>query len=215
MPDLQFQVESAAARKHAATPQLVLQLKIISADPQDRIQNILLQCQIQLQVQRRNYTDTEKQRLKDLFGEPDRWGETLRTMYWMQLGINVPAFQASTTVDLPVPCTFDFNVAASKYFYGLEDGDVPLELLFSGTIFQQTDAGLQVSQIPWSRATTYRLPVRVWQDMMDHYYPGSAWLRLRRDIFDRLYQFKVDQGIPTWEQALERLLAHVEEAAPR
>ena len=155
----------------------------------------------------------KKRRLRDLFGEPDRWNETLRTMFWTQVGVNIPSFQQSTTVDLHVPCTFDFNVAATKYFYGLEDGEIPIELLFSGTVFHFTDDGLQVSQIPWSKATAYRLPVRVWQDMMDHYFPNSSWLRLRRDVFDRLYQYKIDGGIPTWEQTIENLLASAEEPA--
>jgi hypothetical protein len=37
--------------------------------------------------------------------------------------------------------------------------------------------------------------------------PFSAWLCLRQDVFDQLYQFKVRHGLPTWEQAIERLLA--------
>ena len=105
-------------------------------------------------------------------------------------------------MDLPVPCTFDFNVAATKYFNALEEGEVPLSLLFSGTVFQDvTDSGLQVAQIPWDREATFRLPVQVWKEMMDHYYPNSAWLCLRKDVFDRLQQYKSKQGLPTWEQA--------------
>jgi hypothetical protein len=51
----------------------------------------------------------------------------------------------------------------------------------------------------------------VWKDLIDHYYPNSAWLYLRRDVFDRLYQYKVRHGIPTWEQVIERVLAGTEE----
>jgi hypothetical protein len=121
--------------------------------------------------------------------------------------VSVPTFTDSVVVDLPVPCTFDFNVAAAKYFYGLEDGEVPLKLMFSGTIFYESDDGtLQVTQILWDKEADYRLPIRVWQEMMDHYYPNCAWLSVRRDIFDRLYQYKVQQGMPTWEQVLESLL---------
>jgi hypothetical protein len=110
-------------------------------------------------------------------------------------------------VDLPVPCTFDFNVAAAKYFYALDEGGVPLSLLFSGTIFHEREgAGLQVAQIPWDKEVTFHLPVRVWKEMMEQYYPNTAWLCLRRDVFDRLYQYKSRHGLPTWEQALEDLL---------
>lgn len=214
MPDLNFEIVGAQALKHAASPLLVFKLRASNSDQDERISNILLQCQIQLQVLKRQYTDDEKRRLRDLFGEPERWSETLRTMFWTQVGVNIPAFTGDTVVDLQVPCTFDFNVAATKYFYGLDDGEVPIEILFSGTVFHANDNGLQVTQIPWSKSTKYRLLVRVWQDMMDHYFPNSSWLRLRRDVFDRLYQYKIDNGIPTWELAIENLLTSVEEPAP-
>ncbi|MEP6637649.1 MAG: DUF6084 family protein, partial [Acidobacteriota bacterium] len=113
----------------------------------------------------------------------------------------------SALVDLPVPCTVDFNVAAAKYFAALEDGEVPLNLMFSGTVFYEgADGALQVEQIPWDREAKYRLPVSVWKEMMDIYYPNMAWLCLRRDVFERLSQYKMDRGIPTWEAALESLL---------
>jgi hypothetical protein len=51
--------------------------------------------------------------------------------------------------------------------------------------------------------------------MMDIYYPNSAWLCLRRDVFERIYQYKVERGIPTWEQALESMLPVLEETAKR
>jgi hypothetical protein len=176
-------------------------------DAGEPIQTVALRCQIQIESPRRRYSAEEQEHLLDLFGEPERWGQTLRTMLWTHASVIVPPFEGSALVDLPVPCTFDFNVAAAKYFAGLEDGEVPLLLLFSGTIFYETQEGaLQVSQIPWEKETKYRLPVRVWQEMMDTYYPNSAWLCLRRDVFDRLYQYKMRGGIPTWEQALENLL---------
>jgi hypothetical protein len=106
-----------------------------------------------------------------------------------------------------VACTFDFNVAATKYFAGLDDGEVPLNLMFSGTIFYEPgNNGLQIEQVPWDREAKYRLPVRVWKEMMDIYYPNIAWLCLRRDVFDKLAQYKMDRGIPTWEGAMEKLL---------
>jgi hypothetical protein len=113
-------------------------------------------------------------------------------------------------VDLPVPCTFDFNVATTKYFAALRSGDAPLLLLFNGTVFYTAETGaLQAAQVPWEKEARYRLPVRMWREMMDMYYPNSAWLCLRRDVFDRLYRFKVSRGIPTFEQALERAIPDV------
>ena len=207
MPDFDFQIESAEAVAHAAAPLLVFKLRVACADADERIHSIALRCQIQIEATRRQYHEREQERLLDLYGEPERWGQTLRTMLWTHASVIVRPFNGSTLVDLPVPCTFDFNVAATKYFAGLEDGEVPLLMLFSGTIFYEAEDGaLQVSQISWEKEAKYRLPVRVWREMMDFYYPNSVWLSLRRDVFDRLNQYKMRRGIPSWEQTLESLL---------
>jgi len=195
---------------------LAFKLRVENMDAEEAIQSVALRCQIQIEATRRKYDAGEQERLLDLFGEPERWSQTLRAMLWTHASVTVPPFQGSTLVDLPVQCTFDFNVAAAKYFAGLEGGEVPLNLMFSGTIFY--DAGestLQVEQIPWDREAKYRLPVRVWKEMMEIYYPNSAWLCLRRDVFDRLSQYKMRRGIPTWEQALESILPAVEETECR
>jgi hypothetical protein len=211
MPDLSFQVEGAEAVPYAAAPLLALKLRVVNADAEEPIQTVALRCQIQLEVTRRRYNPEEQERLHDLFGEPERWGQTLRTMLWTHTSTVITPFQGSATFELQVPCTFDFNVAATKYFAGLEDGEIPIELLFSGTVFYEAlDGALQVAQISWETEAKYRLPVRVWKEMMDIYYPNSAWLNLRRDVFDRLYEYKRRRGIPTWEQALEEILPAVE-----
>ena len=177
------------------------------AEPDDQIHTITLRCQIQIEATRRKYTPREQEYLLDLFGQPERWNQTLRSMLWCNVQMVVPPFQGSTVVDLEVPCSFDFNVAATKYFAGLEAGEVPLRLLFSGSVFYEGDDGLlQVTQIPWDRETTYRLPVGVWRQMMEIYYPNTTWLCLRRDVFERLYLYKTQHGIPTWEQTLDKLL---------
>ncbi len=210
MPELQFQVEGAEPVPFTAAPLLALKLRITNAIAEQPIQTVALQCQIQIEATRRKYTAGEQERLLDLYGEPERWGQTLRAMLWTHASVMVPPFQGNRLVDLPVPCTFDFNVAAAKYFAGLEDGEVPINLLFSGTVFYESGEGaLQVEQIPWDREARYRLPVRVWQQMMEIYYPNSAWLCLRRDAFDRLSQYKQQNGIPTWEQTVESLVAGV------
>ena len=41
-----------------------------------------------------------------------------------------------------------------------------------------------------------------------------AWLQLRRDVFNRLYAYKVENAIPTWEQVLERVLRVEESSRP-
>ncbi len=212
MPDLTFEVEKAEAVPFAAAPIIAFTLRVTNADPAETIHTVVLRCQIQLEVARRRYNPQEQQRLLDLFGEPDRWGQTLRSMLWTHATAVVPSFTGSTTVDLQVPCTFDFNVAATKYFHGLTEGELPLLLMFSGSVFYAGDSGeLLVAPISWNKEARFRLPLQVWKEMMEAYYPNSAWLPLRKDVFERLYQYKVKNGIPTWEQAVERILAFTQE----
>jgi hypothetical protein len=211
MPELSFTVEAAEPVAYAASPTLALKLRVASADDAEPVRNVMLQCQIRIETSRRRYTPTEQEGMLDLFGPPHRWGTTLHSMLWTRVVAMVPPFVGSTVVNVLVPCTFDFNVAATKYFHALEDGEVPITLLFSGTIFFHDAGGsLQVMQVPWDKEATFRLPVRVWKEMMELYYPNSAWLCLRRDAFDQLHRYKSMNGIPSWEQALERLI----DAAP-
>lgn len=216
MPDLDFQIDSAEPMAHAAAPTLAFKLGITQSREADEslwaVHTVVLRCQIRLEPTRRRYTQAEQEDLRDLFGEPDRWGQTLRGMLWTHVSTVVPAFTESVTVDLPVPCTYDFNVATTKYFGALESGDIPLCFLFSGTIFHQTEDGsLQAAPISWEKEAGFRLPVEVWKQMMELYYPNCAWLCLRKDVFDQLRQFKTQLAMPTWEQTMERLLAGVRE----
>jgi hypothetical protein len=118
----------------------------------------------------------------------------------------VPSFRQSTELDLPLPCTYDLEVAAAKYFHALEDGEIPLRFLFSGTIFSKGQSGITVEPVSWENEATYRLSVHLWRDLMDHYFPGSAWLRLRRDNVDALRRFKGRRALATWDDALAVLL---------
>ena len=148
MPDLGFHVEGAEAIANAASPLLAFKLRLTDVNAEQIIHTVALRCQIQLEVTRRKYTAEEQKRLLDLFGEPSRWGQTLRSLLWTHANLIVPSFKGSTLIDLPVPCSFDFNVAATKYFDGLADGEVPLCLQFSGTIFYAgADGALQVAPI--------------------------------------------------------------------
>ena len=208
MPELGFNIDGVEVAALAATPTITFKLRVTNGDPGERIQSVALRCQIQFEVTRRRYAAEEQQKLRDLFGEPERWSQTLKNLLWTHVSVNIPPFQDTTVVDVPVPCTFDFNVAATKYFHGLAEGEVPLCVMFSGSVFYSSPSGgMQVSPISWEQEARYRLPVQVWRDMMNAYYPASAWLCLRRDVFERLYDYKVRNGIPTWEEALENMLA--------
>jgi hypothetical protein len=212
MPELDFRVESVAAVPYAAAPTLAFRLRVTNANREEMIHSMALRAQIQIEVTRRHYSADEQARLRDLFGEPGRWGQTLKTMLWTHVAVNAPPFQGETTVDIPVPCTFDFNVATTKYFHGLTEGDLPLNCLFSGTVFYQSEQeGLQVAPISWEKEAKFRLPLKIWKQMIDEYYPNTAWLCLRRDAFERLYEYKVRNGIPTWEEVIERIFQNADE----
>lgn len=212
MPDLTITVANGEAVKYAATPSIAFELNLKNADPQETVYTVVLRCQIQIEVARRKYSGQDQEKLRDLFGEPERWGQTLRSMLWTHASVVVPQFTGSTVVSMQVPCTFDFNIAATKYFNGLADGDIPLCLMFSGTVFYEDGEGsLRMAPISWDKETRFRLPLKTWQDMMDIYYPNIAWLSLRRDVFERLHEYKVRHGILSWEQTIEQVLTEAED----
>lgn len=216
MPDLNFEVVGAEVPPFAAVPTLIFKLQVDNMNEEERIQSVALQSQIRLAVTRRRYSPEEQARLLELFGEPHRWGDTLRSMLWTHASTTVTRFSGSTIADLPVTCTYDFEVVSTKYFDALENGDIPLNFLFSGTIFYENEEGLlRIGQISWSKEANYRLPVAVWKEMIARYYPNTAWIRLHKDVFDQLYRYKATHAIPTWEQVMSRLLReNGEEAHP-
>lgn len=207
MPDLNFQITGVKPAERGVTPLLHFSLDVSNTPPEQTIHSVILQAQIQIEAPRRSYNHGEKDRLYELFGPPEQWGQTLRTRLWTHAATNVRGFTGSTEAVLPVTCTYDFNVSTTKYFYALDEGDVPLLFLFSGTIFYAAETGqMQVQPISWSKECSYRMPVALWQDMMEHHYPNSAWLTLPRDVFERLYAYRRRHGLPTWEQTIESLL---------
>ena len=206
MPDLEFKLEGAEVADFAAIPSLVFKLRIENLEDEP-VRSVALNTQIRIATTGRHYEAAEQERLLELFGEPSRWKDTLRSLLWTHTVLQVPQFSGSTVVDMPVACTYDLEVVAAKYFYALEDGEVPLEFLFSGTIFYAGEDGrLQTTRISWEKEAEFRLPVRLWKEMMDQYFPNSAWVRLRKDAFDQLYDYKVRKGLPTWEATVEALL---------
>jgi uncharacterized protein DUF6084 len=205
MSQLTFEVLGARAEPYAVVPTLSFALRVGEGGGQS-IHTIALRCQIQIEPRRRPYSASEEARLLELFGEPKRFGDTLNTLLWTQASVMVPGFAGSTEITLPITCTYDFEVTAAKYFQALDDGEIPLLFLFSGTIFAKNGSGLMVEPVPWEKEASFRLPVRVWREVMDQYFPGSAWIRLRRENFDALHRFKGRRALPTWDDAVEALL---------
>jgi Family of unknown function (DUF6084) len=225
VPELNFKIDGAEPVPHAAAPTLAFKLLIEQPGGADSpalaIENVLLRCQVRLEPARRRYTPGEQARLFEIFGEPQRWAQTLKSMLWTNASVLVPPFTNRTTVDLQVPFTFDFNIATTKYFDALEDGQIPLCFLFSGTIFYSDQVGaLQVAQISWEKEADYKLPVQVWKQTVEQFFPGSAWVMLRKDLFDELVRFKLNNRLMTLDHAMEMLFqraqsAETEPANPR
>ncbi len=215
MPDLDFGIEGAEVLEYAAVPSLLFKLRVENLE-EEPIRSVSLNTQVRIAATQRHYDTAEQQRLLEVFGEPHRWGQTLRSLLWAHTTLQVPRFSGSTVVDMPIPCTYDMEVIGSKYFHALEEGEVPLEFLFSGTVFYAAEGGrLQIARISWEKEAEFRLPVRLWKETMERYFPNSAWIRLHKDAFDQLYDYKVRMGLLTWEAAVEALLRASEQGVER
>ena len=209
MTDLAVTVLSSQPDPYAAAPTLLLRLRIEAAEAEP-VHAMVLKVQIRIEPQRRRYSEVEEDRLIELFGEAPRWGETLKPFLWTHVSTTVAEFTGSVEVDLPVPCSYDFEVAAAKYLHSIADGDIPLVLLFSGTVFSYRNGGLVVQPVPWNVEAEHRLPVSVWRATMDSFFPNSGWIRVRRETIDALTRYKAERALTSWEDTFERLLKEAE-----
>jgi hypothetical protein len=209
MSDLAFEVIGARPLPAAAAPTLAFPMSI-TTEPGRAVQSIQLRCQIRIEPALRPYDAREKELLLEVFGEPERWGSTLKSFLLTHVGLPVPAFDTTTQVELAVPLSYDLEVTAGKYLHALRGGEVALLFLFSGTVFERTEQGMQIQQIPWDCEARFALPVQTWAKVMDAHFPGSGWLRLQRDTTDALTRFKATRAIPTWDEAVAELLAQAE-----
>lgn len=205
MTELSFDCLDVQYERYAAAPTLLFRLRVNAASEQ-RIRAVALRCQIRIEPQRREYRPQEADRLIELFGERSRWGDTLKPFQFANTSTVVASFTGSIEVDVSVPCSYDMDVANGRYFHALEDGEIPFILLFSGTVFKDGDKSLWIEQVPWHAECRYRMPVTLWRDMMDLHFPGSGWLRLRRDTIDALADFRAARTLPTWDDAIIAVL---------
>ncbi|MGW5849034.1 DUF6084 family protein [Streptomyces sp. NPDC055254] len=210
-----FTCTGVRADAYAAGPTLVFRLRI-TADAGTRVHAMALRCQLRIEPARRGYSGAEAEALADLFGDRARWGTTLQPVQFAQVAVMVPSFTGETETDLVVPCTYDMDIAATRYFNAVEDGEVPLLMLFSGTAFTG-DGGFRVEPVPWDREASYRMPVTAWREMVEQHFPGCGWLRLPRDLMDELLAYRSRHALASWETTVRALLdtAARTEPAPR
>jgi len=212
--DYQFSVLDIFAETYAVAPQLTARLRVEERTGQT-IHAVALRCQVRIEPQRRRYEAAEQEALRGLFGERERWVDTLKPFLWMQCNTTVQGFVGATDVDLVLPCTYDFDVIGSRYLHALASGSVPVNLLFSGTVFTKGTNGFGVQQVPWDCEASYDLPVAVWREMIEAYFPNTGWIRLDHDVLARFAAYRARNGWMTWEETVEALLARDAEAVGR
>lgn len=197
-------------------PTLSFKLQISNGVENEEVFAAALKCQIMIEAIRRRYDNDTKERLYELFGEPQRWEETLKSLFWMIINVPVPRFTGKTVVEIAVPCSEDQGLAAGKYFHAVRDEQVPLAFLFSGTLFYKVAGGdLQMSLVPWEKEAAHKMPARLWQEMMETYFPNGRWLKISKEIYDRLVAYKAQSKFPTLENCLEAILEEaLEETSP-
>jgi hypothetical protein len=206
VPEPAFEVIGARPVKYAAAPMFTIDLQV--SEPTGRaVYMIALSIQLMIEPARRRYDDETRERLLELFGPPERWAVTTRSLVWSQVDVLVPAFTGSTTVTVPIACNYDLEVAATKYLHALPDGEAPAAMHFNGTIYYPGDDGaLQMVLVPWTKSIDFRLPISVWRDTVDHYYPNTGWVALRTETLDALQRAKLDRGLATLDAAVAALI---------
>jgi hypothetical protein len=207
MPDLDFEIISADVKPYAAAPTIDFKLRISNAVEGEEVYAAALKTQVRIEAVYRKYDDETKKRLLEVFGKPERWGETLKSLFWKSITIPVPRFTGQTVIEFPLECNEDMTAAIGKYMHSLKDGDIPLAFIFNGSIFYKgAQKNVQVMPLPWEKETSYRLPVSVWNDLMDAYFPEGKWLRVPKNVFDKLYVYKSKSAFPTMNLCLESLI---------
>ena len=215
MGSYDFQVLDICVDRFAAVPQLTARLRLEETTGA-RVHAAVLRSQVRIEPQRRGYSPDEARRLLGLFGPRDRWSQTLRPLTWMHCATTVQGFTGSTEIDLPMVCSYDFDVTGSLFLHALEEGSVPLELLFTGTVFTHGDVGFAAEQVPWDRSARYDLPVAVWAELIVTHFPGQGWVRLDHDVMQQLAGYRARHGLISWEETVTSLLAAEEQhTAPR
>ena len=205
-PDPDFEVLSASPVERAAAPTVGFTVRVSDVSAR-RVFTIALTAVITIEPSKRSYDPAGRERLVELFGEPERWASTTTNFRWAQADALVPAFEGTTEFELVVPCTYDLELAAAKYFHGLADGAAPLRFHFNGTVFYEADDGrMQIVQIPWDRSPRFEMPIEVWRQTIDAAYPFRGWVPVHVDTITRLERIKAERGLPTFDAVIEELI---------
>jgi hypothetical protein len=206
IPEPEFAITGAAHLAYAAAPTMVFS-GVVSEPGGKPVQSIALSAQVMIDPARRGYDAQTRERLAELFGPPATWAPSTQGLSWARVSAQIPAFSESATFALELPCSYDLEVAAVKYFYALADGAVPLSFHFNGTVFfHGPDGRLQVVPVPWSASAQFQLPVATWRAMIAEHYPGGGWIRISDETLTRLNARRAGRGLPSFDACIEELL---------
>ena len=210
IPEPEFEIVDAAHVPFAAAPTLGF-TGLIHEPHGIEIQSIGLTAQVMIEPAQRGYDTATRERLAELFGPPASWAPSTSGLLLARVTVTVPGFRDHTRFTLEVPCTYDLEVAAAKYFYALADGLVPLAFHFNGNVFywgrDEALAGrLQVAPVSWSTTAQYRMPLERWRAMIAEHYPGGGWIRVADETLAALHERRARRGLATIDALLRELL---------
>jgi hypothetical protein len=204
---LTFRVTGAAPVPFAASPQVAFSVTVTNPEPSAPVRSALLRCQIQIDARARTYDARESEALRDIFGSGTVWGRAVGRLLWTHATAVVPEFEQETTFDVHAPCTIDLGLAWARYFAAIGAAEVPVLLLFSGTIFHDAgDGALRTAPIPWSAEARCTVSADMWREALQEHYGCLAAIPLRKDLLDRLDRYRQRSGVSSWERAIEKLL---------
>jgi Family of unknown function (DUF6084) len=209
IPQPEFWVLGAKPVPHAAAPTLAFEMRVRDHSELE-VYAVALTVQILLQPVQRPHDDEVRERLRDVFGEAARWGDTARSLLWSECDTLVGSFRGSTSFELQVPCSSDLELATTRWFDAVPDGEAPLSFQFSGSVFYCGEADrLQLTRVGWHTETQFRLPLETWRATVGE---RGGLVRVSSDTFEALRRYRLDRGLHSLDAAVADLLdgAHAE-----
>ena len=158
----------------SATPTLSFAIAVSDASGIP-IQFIALSVLITIEPGQRAYDAENRERLVELFGEPERWGSTTGASAGPRSTTSCRASPARRTSRSASSARYDHEIAATKFFGGLDEGVFPLHFHFNGTVhYEGADGRLQILPLAWDRSARFELPVATWREMIDSPLPAGS-----------------------------------------